>query len=294
MFDNYLEYAVAKAVGETYKENGMKQCISEWKDWYCGRNDDFHTIEVNNGVSVVKRPMFKLRMAKKIAEDWADLLFNEKTDIVVNDTAARDFLLGKDGVLEKNNFRTEVNRLIEKSFALGTGAITVNIENAEIDTLGRLKKSPKGRLSLEYVGAENIFPISHKNGKAIDIAFASNITVNGEDFVYVQIHKLERDGYVLYSKLYSADSCEERGLPENITPVLRTGSQRPWFAIIKPNTVNEIFPDSPMGTSIFSAATDILKGIDLCYDSMNMEFYLGKKMVFMRKDMLEQDSAGNF
>ena len=142
MIGNYLEDAVRKAVGKNFSENEMRYRIKEWNDWYCGKNDDFHTVEVNNGVAVVKRPMYKLKMAKKVAEDWADLLYNEKTYITVNDNVATEFLHGKDGyggVFGKNNFHAETNRLIEKAFALGTGAITVNIENAELDEFGRLQ-----------------------------------------------------------------------------------------------------------------------------------------------------------
>ena len=296
MLNNKIEAAVAKALGNKYHDDGMRDKIREWNNWYCGNDDDFHTVEVNNGMTVVKRPMFKLKMAKKVAEDWADLLFNEKTLIAVNDKNALEFLNGEDGhrgVFGENKFRSETNKLIEKAFALGTGAITVNISNAELDEFGRLKKSPRAKISLGYTGAENIFPISHKNGKVEDIAFAGCISINGEEFVYVQVHTLESDGYVIRSKLF--DSCnEEVALPKNITPILRTGSKRPWFAIIKPNTANNLYPNSPMGLSIFASAMDILKGIDLCYDSLNMEFYLGTKMVFLRKDMLEQDSYGNY
>ncbi|MBQ2916551.1 MAG: phage portal protein [Clostridia bacterium] len=295
MIGNYLESAVQKAVGDNFCDSAMRQYISEWNDWYCGKDDDFHTVEVNNGVAVVKRPMYKLKMAKKVAEDWADLLFNEKTFITVNDTVATEFLYGSDGhggVFGRNNFHAETNRLIEKAFALGTGAITVNIENAELDNFGRLKKSPQSLISLEYIGAENIFPISHRNGKVIDVAFAGTMTVTGEELIYVQIHTLESDGYVIRSKMYKGS--EEMPLPENIAPVVRTGGSKPWFVLIKPNTVNCAEQNSPLGMSIFATATDILKGIDLCYDSLNMEFYLGKKMVFLRKDMLEQDSKGNF
>ncbi len=297
MIGNYLEDAVRKAIGDSFAESEMRRSISEWNDWYCGKDDDFHTVEVNNGVAVVKRPMYKLKMAKKVAEDWADLLFNEKTYITVNDSVATEFLQGKDGyggVFGKNNFHAETNRLVEKAFALGTGAITVNIENAELDSIGRLQRSPKGEIFLEYVGAENIFPISHKNGKAVDIAFAGIMTVNGEELIYVQIHKLESDGYVIRSKMYKSGGLDEIPLPGNIAPVVRTGCDKPWFVLIKPNTVNTADKNSPLGMSVFAAATDILKGIDLCYDSLNMEFYLGKKMVFLRKDMLEQDSQGNF
>ena len=118
MIGNYLESAVQKAVGDNFCDSAMRQYIGEWNDWYCGKDDDFHTVEVNNGVAVVKRPMYKLKMAKKVAEDWADLLFNEKTFITVNDTVATEFLYGIDGhggVFGRNNFHAETNRLIEKA-----------------------------------------------------------------------------------------------------------------------------------------------------------------------------------
>ena len=107
MIGNYLEEAVKKAIGDRFCENEMRRHISIWNDWYCGKDDDFHTVSVNNGVEVVKRPMYKLRMAKKVAEDWADLLFNEKTYITTNDPTATEFLQGKDGyggVFGKNIF----------------------------------------------------------------------------------------------------------------------------------------------------------------------------------------------
>jgi len=296
MLNNKIEAAVAKMLGNQFSDDGMRDRIREWNDWYCGNDDEFHTVEVNNGISVVKRPMFKLKMAKKISEDWADLMFNERTFIAVDDNNAMEFLNGKDGyggVLGENKFRSETNKLIEKAFALGTGAITVNISNAELDRFGKIKKSPSAKIALGYVGAENIFPISHRNGEITEIAFAGCISVNGEEFVYIQTHTMENDGYVIRSKLF--DNCnEEVPLPKNIAPIMRTGSKKPWFVIIKPNTVNNLFPNSPLGLSVFASATDVLKGIDLCYDSLNMEFYLGKKMVFLRKDLLEQDSYGNY
>jgi len=56
-------------------------------------------------------------MAKKISEDWANLLLNEKVAI------ACDELPELDTILEKNNFQVKGNQLIELAFALGTAAI---------------------------------------------------------------------------------------------------------------------------------------------------------------------------
>lgn len=298
MFGDIVEESLRMCLGKEYRDDGMRALVSEWNDWYTGAADDFHTVAVNNGVAVVRRPMYRLRMAKKVAENWADLLFSEKTLITAGDAGSACFLLGADGsggILGENSFRTEANMLIEKAFALGTGAVTVNLENAAIMKDGTLLSSPGAKITLDYISAENIFPLSGRGGRAADIAFASIITVNGARRVYIQIHRLEKNGYRIYGRMYSAENgLHEVSLPEGIAPIVKTGSKRPWFVLVRPNTVNNLVPDSPMGMSVYSSAVDILKGIDLCYDSLNMEFYLGKKMVFLRKDMLEQDGDGNF
>ncbi len=268
--------------------------IDDWNRWYTGSGTEFHRTRVNNGLSVIEHDLCQMNMAKKVAEDWANLLMNEKTRIDTDDSAAGLFLRGKNGkggVLGDNDFWTGINQLVEKSFALGTGAVVLRLENARIDNQNRLLPSPEGYLRMEYVTAQNIIPLSWQGQDVTEAAFVGSMTQGGQSLTYLQIHRKEADGYVIDSVCFSDKTGKTVPLPDRICPTVRTGSDRPWFAIIKPNLVNNL-TNLPMGISVYANSIDILKGLDLCYDSFNMEFYLGKKMVFLRKDLMMQDQQG--
>ena len=52
--------------------------ISQWADWYKGYYKPFHSYTDYNGRETVQLDRYSLKMAKKICEDWANLLLNEK------------------------------------------------------------------------------------------------------------------------------------------------------------------------------------------------------------------------
>lgn len=54
--------------------------VQEWKSWYVGDVKGFHKYKVRNGTSVVRCKRYTLNMGKKIPEDWANLLMNEKVN----------------------------------------------------------------------------------------------------------------------------------------------------------------------------------------------------------------------
>lgn len=268
-----------------------------WRKWYSGTDESFHKVIVNNGVSVCEREMYRLYMAKKVAEDWANLLMNEKTKITLDHRHSSVILQGDDGnggILGENDFRVNINRLTEQTFALGTGAAVCYLENANIDEYGNLGYSPEAKIKIDWLAADNIIPLSWQQDRLREAAFISDVVLHGDKFAYLQVHRLEEDSYVITSHFFKENdfSYKEVSLPSGIARTVRTGNDTPWFTIFKPNIVNSLFPDLPMGISVFAGCKDILKGIDLCYDSLNMEFYLGKKMVFLRKDLLSEDEEG--
>ncbi|MBR5721689.1 MAG: phage portal protein, partial [Clostridia bacterium] len=281
--------------GADVADDGMIALIEKWREWYSGSSEGFHRIFLNNGLSTVSRQMFTLHMAKRVCEDWANLLLNEKTHIVLSDKNASGFLNGPNGVFEKNDYRTQLNRLVEKAFALGSAAVICCIEGAVTDRNGNVVKTKNASVRFDYADAESIFPVSWSGDTVTEAAFVRRAVENGETIVYIQAHLLENGEYVIYNRCFSEkDGLREEPLPDEIAPVLKTGSDIPWFSIIKPNTVNSLVPSSPLGISVFADAIDVIKGIDLCYDSLNMEFVLGKKMVFLRRDLLEKDEDGNY
>ena len=80
---------------------------------------------------------------------------------------------------------------------------------------------------------------------------------------------------------------KEMATPEGVEP--ESGPfPVPLFQIIRPNTVNSKDPDSPMGMSIYGAAIDQLKAVDLVYDSYVNEFQLGKKRLMVPMSFTQQ------
>lgn len=271
--------------------------VDGWKKWYSGTDDSFHKVVINNGLTVTEREMYRLYMAKKVAEDWANLLLNEKTRITLEHKHSSNILQGEDekgGILAENDFWPNMSRMVEQTFALGTGAAVLRLENADIGDGGELLYSPDAKIRIDWLSADNIIPLSWQQDKITDAAFVSEVVTDGGRFTYLQLHRLISGEYIITSHFFKEDGfgLTERPLPEGVAKTVRTGNRTPWFTVFRPNIVNNLFPELPTGVSVFAGCKDILKGIDLCYDSLNMEFYLGKKMVFLRKDLLSSDDEG--
>lgn len=257
--------------------------ISEWREWYKGETD-WHKYHIYNGIKRSEHTRRSLGMAKKVCEDKADLLLNERVQIVVTPKASAEVNRAQeilDSVLEDNNFWVQGNQLMETANSLGTGAF--------VEFLSEVSPGIK-RVVVDYIPADYIFPLSWSNGKITECAFASTYT-GGKDGVntYINLHVLDKGKYVIYNNVYDKDG-KAIELPPGMLPEVKTGSAVPLFQIIKPNIVNNLCDDNPMGLSIFANAIDVLKGIDLVYDSYQNEFVLGKKRIFVDASLCKQTS----
>ncbi len=254
--------------------------IYGWFDWYSGKVASFHEYSQFNGKKAVKRSRYSLGMSKKVCEDWADLLLNEKTEIRVTDPEANDFL---HRVLEDNNFRVRSNRLVEITYAMGTGAFVEYYDGEKV--------------AIDYIRADMIYPLSWENGEITECAFASEKVIGGKRCVYLNMHIIENGCYKIVNKILvktKNGGVQEEELPEGVATEFYTGSHLPMFQIITPNIVNNFDPDNPMGISIFANSLDILQGIDLVYDSYQNEFRLGKKRILIPAGMahIHRDDTG--
>ena len=97
----------------------MEDFFTLWRSWYEGDVPHFHRYRVYNGQKRVLCRRASLGMAKKVCEDWANLLMNEKVHIRLDGEEEQRFL---NRVLEENNFRLQANRMQERKAALGTAA----------------------------------------------------------------------------------------------------------------------------------------------------------------------------
>lgn len=268
--------------------------IDIWRLWWEGFYEPFHRIRFENGKKHRTKDMYTMKMGKKVCEDWASILINDKTAVSLDNDGSEKFLLGdteNGGVFGSNNFWDEANGLMERMMWSGTAAVVIRLKNAAVDADGKFKLTPDARIDLNYIDADMIIPLTCDNGIITEAAFCSELCVQGKKRLYLEIHRLENNEYIIENHIFKANdsgAIEDDELPEKLPPVIHTGSERPWFAICKPAIVNPISGNNGLGCSVFYNAIDNLKGVDLAYNNFNSDIWLGQKKVFLSDNMLEE------
>lgn len=238
--------------------------IYDWIEWYKGELDKFHKYTMYNGFQFIDRKRASLRMPKRVSEEWASLLYNDKVCITLDDANQRTF----DRILNDNKFDCKFSELLERTFALGTGALVEY-------------KDAKGKVKIDYIIAPMIFPLRCENGEVIDCAFAST----KGDAIYVNIHTEKNGIYRIENRMFKVLNGKYQNCPMEGIKVAYSSPVK-LFQILKPNIANNIELFTPMGMSVYGNAIEQNKTIDMTYDSLKNEFELGKKRLFLRTDVL--------
>lgn len=279
--------------------SGFYTLIDTWQSWYIGSVRKFHRYKMWNGKEHVACKRLGLGMAKKISEDIADLLLNERVQITIQDNTTSDFVME---VLNANNFFVVGNDYQERKAYTGTVAYVPYLNNIRIDGNGDILTG-SGDVKINYVSAENIYPLSWCNGYISECAFVFPKVIGTKKYNHIQIHKIQDDEYVIENHVVENTAGAGKEIPasewnslkgfEDMAECVRTGSKERQFVIDRLNIVNNSNGDNPMGVAIFANSLDVLQGIDSIYDSYINEFTLGKKRIFVAPEMLGMDLYGN-
>lgn len=280
------------------RELGFKTCpedfygyVDLWKSWYDGDVEKFHHYKVYNGQKKIKCDRYGLGMAKKVCEDWANLLLTEKVKVTLEGEAEQEFF---DKVCKDNSFEVKASELEELTFYGGTTAIIVRAVDVPVnEQTGEVTGT--GRLLLDYAYMPNIYPLSWENGRIIECAFATR-KVDGEDeYMYVQIHRLtEQKTYDIENYLFRDNEGVLSQVPldtiadlADVVETVHTKEKDRLFVINRPNIVNNIDPSLPLGISVYANAIPQLKGCDIAYDTYVNEMITGKKRVVVKAEALQ-------
>lgn len=256
--------------------------VEMWEQWYSGNVKNFHNYRIYNGKSFIAQKRFSLGMAKKVCEDWANLLINEKTDITISDSQTQDIV---ENILKRTRFWTKANKHIEKTFALGMGAWVLSVSDLEIVGNGDVEAT--GDIRISFLTGNKIIPITIENDEVTECAFI-NIKTGGCTLV---LHLLGDDGFYHIYTVEGTGQNEAWNFDFDNMIDFNTKSKIRWFVILQPNLANNIDIDSPLGMSIFANSIDTLKKIDLIFDSEATEFALGKKRIFVNASQIYCDTS---
>lgn len=260
-----------KDLGYNPLDQDYYKYIYQWLEWYKGDVESFHRRKMFNGIKFCDDNVASLGLAKIFAQHWASLLFNNKTAITMkeDDVENQNVL---DELFKDTNFRHYFKNTLEVTFALGTGATTEYLENGEI--------------RVNHIYAPMIFPLKQINNEIIDCAFAS---IDGEGY-YLNIHTRNNDGsYTITNDWFITSNIKGKISTETVEKdnVLKEyTSPVKLFQIYKPNQVNTVDLYCPMGMSITALCIDQFKTADYGYSTLQNEFKLGKKKIFLPIDTL--------
>ena len=256
----------------------------KWLSWYRGEVNDFHFYQVRtiNGKTIGKERN-SLQMPKKICEDWAGLLFNEETELVVSDTKAQEIL---DRALKRNNFTQEMSNFVEQTFALGTGVMLPYVNNGEVE--------------LDFLFGSDIIPLSHRNHEIEDIAVVQEFSMQKEHYTHVAYHIFDKGKYYIVHELYKAKQQTYLGQPTSLKALFSEEelemmyhedgyyfeyeTAQPLFQVFKPAITNNFDIHSPMGVSVFANAISTFKGLDTTYNALVRDTELSRKRLMVNSE----------
>lgn len=274
--------------------------IRVWKSWYMGDVNKFHRYKMYNGKEHVPCRRLSLGMAKKLSEDIADLLLNERVQITIQDKATSEFVLK---VLDDNNFSVIGNDYQERKAYTGTVAYVPYLDNIEVNEDGAVVPGDTGKVRINYVSASNIYPLSWCNGYISECAFVFPKVIKTKKYAHIQFHILDDGMYVIENHVVECSAGAGKEIPvetwrdmhgfETMSEKIYTGSSERQFVIDRLNISNNSDKDNPMGVAIFANSLDVLRGLDTVYDSYINEFVLGKKRIFAAPELMGVDLLGN-
>nr|WP_234465823.1 MULTISPECIES: phage portal protein [unclassified Bacillus (in: firmicutes)] len=258
----------------TINEESYKQ-IDVWKAIYSGHFSEWHDLKYQTVEGQKQRRMASLNMAKVVTQEMSSLIFNEKCSINISDEVLFDNIKN---VLDDNNFYREFQRYLEYMLSLGGMVIKVYYNQG---------------IKLSFVTADCFVPVSWDNNKVTEGVFINESTKAGKYYTLLEWHLIERTNegpqHVIKNELYVSRNKGELGvrtglkeLYENLEDEVRIKNlSRPTFVYFKPNTANNLDLYSPLGISMYGNSLDVLKSLDIAFDSFQREFVLGKKRIIV-------------
>lgn len=232
--------------------NTMDEFITNWWGWYQAENSFYDPMA---GQTFVRRDApnkhLSLRPARAVAEEWATLVMDEKTQISAEDAALNTWLEERFG-----DFVGEQADNLALAFALGTGAWSCNYEGVEGST----------KASIVFHDAGNIIPLLSDGSDSVSCAFTDCVLVDGRMLDRLQVHEPVEGTYHVRTWLFDPKNHNVPVECESVTPDLDTRCSIPTYALVRPAIANTYVDASPLGVSVFNDGIDAIKCVDEAFD----------------------------
>jgi len=287
--------------------------IFAWQAVYKGYYKAWHCVPLKtlNNPKGKTRTMATMNAGKMACAQMARYVWNERCKISVSQRGRDPESKELDPldewlheVLRENRFGTAFGDLLEKSFALGGGALR---EWVEVPKDENGNDAGEGRIRIGYTMGSQFVPTAWDNSRVRCGIFVSREAREGYYYTVVEWHHWDGSTYRITNDLYRMP-IKETEEPQSILgwwyplneiyPLLSPDTtiedaETAYFQYIRPFGANYADDNSPLGMSIFSTAMNTLHGIDIMFDSLQREFVLGKKRIIAPARAMRQTAGVN-
>lgn len=244
----------------------MRSYINEWAD-VLSSTGDFWDHSEREGSAVYRVHRSTLHPARRVCQEWASLLLNDRTEVVTDSEEANAWLARW---MSDSGFWAKGQGLVADAFGLGTGAWGIWADGADV----RVRR----------YDARMTLPLTWDDDGVTECAFCTKAHDRGRELDQLQLHVEEGGQYTIRTLFFDAESGDPVEVG-GVEPEFRTGCPTPTFAVFSPAIPNSRVMFSPYGQSVFADCVDVMKSVDLCYDAIMKEVDLAKMRVLM-SDML--------
>lgn len=282
--------------------------IFVWQAIYKGFYKAWHEVPVKT----IRDPKGKTRTlatmnaGKMACSQMARYVWNERCSITASMASAPedDPLNGfLQYVLKDNRFGSAFGDLLEKSFALGGGALKEWVEVPKDENGNDIGE---GKVRIGYTMASQFVPTAWDNSKVTSGIFVSREARDGYYYTVVEWHHWDGTTYRITNDLYRQPI--KGAEPQNILgwwypldkvyPLLSPDTtiedvHQAFFQYVRPFGANYADDNSPLGMSIYAPALNTLHGLDIMFDSLQREFVLGKKRIIAPARAMKQSAGVN-
>jgi len=282
--------------------------IFVWQAIYKGFYKAWHEVPVKT----IRDPKGKTRTlatmnaGKMACSQMARYVWNERCSITASmanapeDDPLNGFL---QYVLKDNRFGSAFGDLLEKSFALGGGALKEWVEVPKDENGNDLGE---GKVRIGYTMASQFVPTAWDNSKVTSGIFVSREARDGYYYTVVEWHHWDGTTYRITNDLYRQPIKGSE--PQNILgwwypldkvyPLLSPDTtmedvHQAFFQYVRPFGANYADDNSPLGMSIYASALNTLHGLDIMFDSLQREFVLGKKRIIAPARLMKVSAGVN-
>ncbi|MFQ7654715.1 MAG: phage portal protein [Enterococcus gallinarum] len=238
--------------------------------------DDYDKIKFRNSNKVFKeRDLSSINMMKKVANQYATVVFNEQCEINIEGEAA-DFI---SGVFEHNDFKKNFSKYLEPMFALGGLACRPYLDKGS------------NQIEFSWALADAFYPLQSNTNNISEGAFTfRSSTIENKKPIYytlLEFHEWIDGRYVITNELYRSERSDIVGTKVPVTdlyPDLEESTpliylSRPLFAYLKPSGFNNINPYSPLGLGVCDNCKRTLDRINRSYDEFDQEIRRGRRRI---------------